>query len=232
MHIGGPGGQVQDLAPRHADLQVAWLIGKRHQRVGVGDVERVADQRHAIGRIETGEKRRLRFGAAIAIGVAQQGDAIGRWIARASLRHQIVHHALDDPVLGPGRAVGFRHQYVAIGQAQHGAGMGKAIGKAHHAKTLCRNWLFPAGPWLHLGDIDRRDHLAAWPGDGRFAPRIRAGRQLRRVPLREIQERAAGQREDDEGEGDQMLVHAIPFMSPRRAGQGGQAGLFVAFTQP
>ena len=110
--------------------------------------------------------------------------------------------------------------------------MDKAIGKARHGKPLRRDRLFTAGPWLHFGDVDRRDHLAARLGEDRFAPRIRAGRQLRRVPLREVEERAAGYDDGDEGEGDDMLVHAFPSMSPCRAGQGGWTGLFAAFAQP
>ena len=70
MHIGGLGRQVQDLAARYADLQVARLIGKGHQRIAIRDVKHVADQRHAIGRLEPGQERRLCLGAAIAIGVA------------------------------------------------------------------------------------------------------------------------------------------------------------------
>ena len=57
---------------------LARAIGKAQQGVGVGDVEVVADQRHAEGRMEPRQEHAARLGHAVAVGVAQQRDAIRR----------------------------------------------------------------------------------------------------------------------------------------------------------
>ena len=52
------------------------------------------------------------------------------------------------------------------------------------------------------------------------APSIRASRQPGRVALRQIEEGAAGEREGNEGQDDDMLVHAPTSMPRADGGQG------------
>ena len=70
-------GQVDDLYAGRGDLRIARLVGKAHDRIGVGDIEFVADERHAEGRIQSGQKHGSRVRDAVAVGVAQQRDAVG-----------------------------------------------------------------------------------------------------------------------------------------------------------
>ena len=130
VHVRRLGRQVQNLPPLVADLGLAFLIGEGHQRIGVGDIEGVADQRHAIGRIEAAQEHRLGVRLAIAIGVAQQADAVGRGDAGAGLVHQEIHHPADDAGLRTRLAVGLGRQYVAIGQAQQRSRMAQPLGEA------------------------------------------------------------------------------------------------------
>ena len=59
-----------------ADFGVALGVGIAHDGVGVGDIEIVADQRHAERRIQMIEEDGAHVGHAVAIGVAQQRDAV------------------------------------------------------------------------------------------------------------------------------------------------------------
>ena len=69
------------------NLRVACLIGKDHQRIGIGDEQPVADQNHTERRVQPGDKRRFQFRFAVAIRIAQQRDAVRRWHTSACLAH-------------------------------------------------------------------------------------------------------------------------------------------------
>ena len=60
------------------DLCIACRVGIPNDRIGIGDIEVVADQDHAEGRVEVIEEDALRLGLAVAIGVAQQRYAVAR----------------------------------------------------------------------------------------------------------------------------------------------------------
>ncbi len=51
MIVGRLRGEVGDRARLGRDLRFAFLVGHGNEAVGVGDVERVADKGHALGRI-------------------------------------------------------------------------------------------------------------------------------------------------------------------------------------
>ncbi|KEZ16414.1 hypothetical protein CP98_04104 [Sphingobium yanoikuyae] len=159
-------GQSGHLDARRGDARFALAIGKAQQRVLCRDIELALDQGEAIGRIQSGDECTAQFGAAIAIGIAQQGDAI------ATL-YRCLPHGLDlgrDDILGPqgrGRtARPFRHQNVAIGQHQHLARDGKPRGKGRHGKAgRCRR-LFIA-PACGRRDFHRRQQCLALIGQVR-----------------------------------------------------------------
>jgi hypothetical protein len=54
--IARPGRQVRDLLARSFDPGLSILVGKAHDRVGVGDVEMLAHQRHSERRIQTAQE--------------------------------------------------------------------------------------------------------------------------------------------------------------------------------
>ena len=72
----GPPGSWRQRGSRRRDLRVALLVGIANDRIGIGDVEIVADQRHAERRVEMIEEHALHFGLAVPVRVAQQRDAV------------------------------------------------------------------------------------------------------------------------------------------------------------
>ena len=66
-----------ELPPRRGDAVRARHIGEGHHAVGVADIERVAQQRHAERLVQSLHENLALFGDAVAIGVAQQRDAVG-----------------------------------------------------------------------------------------------------------------------------------------------------------
>jgi hypothetical protein len=73
-------------------------VGHLHERIGVGDEQLVAHQRHAVGRHQVGHEHLLDLGHAVAVGIAQQGDAVGAGHAGAGAAHDLAH----DPVANLG----------------------------------------------------------------------------------------------------------------------------------
>ena len=75
--IDGAAGKVGELGAGGGDAGLPLLIGIADDRVGVGYVKIVANQGDAEGRIEVVQEDGSHLGDAIAIGVAQQRDAVG-----------------------------------------------------------------------------------------------------------------------------------------------------------
>jgi hypothetical protein len=93
-----PRGQVGHFLRGAGDARVAGLVGKPHDRIGVGDVEKTADERHAERRVEAFEECSARFGNSVAVGIAQQRDAIRARHRRAGLLHRLfMNQALRPP---------------------------------------------------------------------------------------------------------------------------------------
>ena len=114
-----PAGRSASFTPGAVILVSPSLVGKAHDRVGIGDIELVADQRHAERRVQAFEEDASGLGDAVAVGVAQQRDAVGarrRRRRRASCT-SFVHPAPDAlAVIRLRRRVGFGHQHVAVRQ--------------------------------------------------------------------------------------------------------------------
>ena len=90
MVVARAGRQFDDAFGRRTDAGLSGAVRHAHERVGVGDVERVAQQRHAVRRMQTRHEHAARFRDAIAITVTQQRDAIGA-------RHACAGAFQDDP---------------------------------------------------------------------------------------------------------------------------------------
>jgi len=95
------------------------------------------------------------FGHAIAIGIAQQGDAVGRWHTGTGA----LHHQLHDPafdalgVLGLGRRVALGHQHVAVGQHLQPARVVKPGGQRGHAQAVHWRGAGVSGPALRRRNV-------------------------------------------------------------------------------
>ena len=70
--------EVDQLAPRRGDAGRARRVGEGDHAIGVADVERVAQQRHAERLVQPFQEHLPDFGDAVAIRVAQQRDAVRR----------------------------------------------------------------------------------------------------------------------------------------------------------
>ena len=69
-------GKVGQLGARSGDAGLPFLIGIAHDRVGVRNVEIMANQRDAKGRIEVVQEHGPYIGNAVILGVAQQRNAV------------------------------------------------------------------------------------------------------------------------------------------------------------
>ncbi len=77
--VDGAGRKIDDLFAFFRNTCFAVMIGKAQHGIGISDIQRVAEKRHAERRVQPGDEDVPLVGNPIAIGVAQQGDAIGRW---------------------------------------------------------------------------------------------------------------------------------------------------------
>ena len=112
------GGQVGDLGRRAAGLGLAVPVIETHQGVLVGHVQLALEQRQSIRRVEVVGEHRLQLVAAVAIGVAQQGQAIATLDRGGALG---LDKAGDHILRLEGRraaAAPLRDEDVAIGQHQ------------------------------------------------------------------------------------------------------------------
>ena len=69
--------QLQDKLAGIVDARGAFLVGKPHDPVGVADIKRVADKRHAERLVQVFKEWLAHLGHAVAIRVAQQSNAVG-----------------------------------------------------------------------------------------------------------------------------------------------------------
>ncbi|CAN6484249.1 unnamed protein product [Victoria cruziana] len=116
------GRQLGHLGRRAFEPRQLGVVGPAQQRIGVGDVEVLADQGHAQWRVEAFGEDEALVGNAVAIGVAQQRDAVGAGTAGAGPLHEQAGdpglEARDQaqPLARARRRLALGHQYIAIGQ--------------------------------------------------------------------------------------------------------------------
>ena len=164
-----PAGQVDDLRPRCGDLRLPFDIRKAPQRVGRRDIEIVADERHAEWRIDARDEYRSRFGDAVAIGVAQQRDAIRARAARAGALHQSLHDpALDAfAVFGLRRCCRFGDEHVAVRQHVDPARVLELHRERLDRGAGGRDRRGAVGPALGRRDLNSRHQRLGRRGQGR-----------------------------------------------------------------
>ncbi|MNV30122.1 hypothetical protein D3C71_1213780 [compost metagenome] len=100
-----------------AGLALPWLVVESHHRVLVGDVEVVVHQGQAIGRVQVlGERQH--FVVAVAVGVAQQGQAVAAlYRTGAPGLDDAGDHVFGFQIRGVA-TLALGHQDVAVGQDQ------------------------------------------------------------------------------------------------------------------
>ena len=107
MMINGSARKVRQLGAGSGDAGLPFLIGIAHDGIGVRNVEIIADQCDAERRIEVVQEDGSLIGNAIAIGVAQQRDAVSALGCGAGEPR----YPVSDYVLGP---VDWRFRTIAL----------------------------------------------------------------------------------------------------------------------
>src|ERR1700722_8125245 len=109
-------GKVGEFGPWRSDAGLSLLIGIADDGVGIRNVEIVANQGDAKGRVEMVQKHGTKLGSTVAIGIAQQRDAVFVLCLGAGER---LYPAGDD-VLGPVyrrfRTIALDHQTASFGK--------------------------------------------------------------------------------------------------------------------
>ncbi len=173
-----PGWLERDELPsRCGDAAGARRVGEGHHAVGVADVEGIAHKRHAEGLALALQKHLACFRHAVAIGVAQQRDAVGAHPHGVGAFHRADHGVVED---GPGRAVrahGLGDQHIAIGQHLDPARMIEAARERIDLETGRRDRRLSRAPALGRRHLQGRDG-ALW--SRRRYHRLAAPRRLGR----------------------------------------------------
>jgi hypothetical protein len=140
----------------------------------VGDVERIVIPGEAGGR---GKQVSLKqgfadFGLAVAIGIAQQDQLVGRSAVRSGTLHQCFTDLRGQaPTHAAARRIGFGYQDVTIGQDVDYPGMLQSFGDARHFEPLGRLRRFSGDPADRTGDRDRGNFLGLRLRNHRIAAR-------------------------------------------------------------
>jgi hypothetical protein len=171
-------GKVRELLTLRGDRRRAFLVRKLHDGIGVGDVKIIADQRHAERRVQSRQELGLHLRDAVAVGITQQGDAIGRRHYRARLLHVLLHEGAADSlaVLGSFGCGGFGDQHVAVRQRVHPARVLQAAGKRVDLYARGCGGFHAGRPPPGLGDLHHRNGFLFFRGR---QSRIGADRRLR-----------------------------------------------------
>ena len=161
------------------DPRLTFLVRKAQQRVGIGDIEVAADQRHPEGRMQAVEEHGAGVDDAVAVGIAQQGDAIGaRHPGAGALQEEPHRPAFDAAAALAGGGIGLGHQHVAVRQHMKPARMIQPVGEGRDAQGLAGHRRGAFGPAFGRRDLHGRDQrpvrwrqLGLGPHAGRFRKR-------------------------------------------------------------
>ena len=157
--IDGAGGQVGQLDAGRVDLGLAAVIGESQDRIGIRDIEIVADQHHAERRVQPLDEDAPGIGDAVAVGIAKQRDAVGARRAGAGpLLRLFIDETLDAlAVIRLWRGVGLGDQHIAVRQHVERARMVELFGEGIHRHAVLGLGLAVGRPANHRRNIDRWD---------------------------------------------------------------------------
>ena len=174
--------EAGEAAPRRGDARRARRVGEGQHAVGVADVEGVAEQRHAEGLVEVLEQGVALLGHAVAVGIAQQRDAVGALAERGGAAHGGAHRMVEQRArCAAGLLQRLGHGDVAVGQHVDPARMLQPGGEGVDLQAGRGTRHLPGGPALRGGHLQRRD--AALRQRGRDLRRRAHGRRALHLPL-------------------------------------------------
>ena len=153
------GFELSHLPPWRIDAARARRVGEGDHAIGVADVERIAQQRHAERLVQALKKHLSSFGHAVAVRVAQQGDAVRADPHGGGALHRAEHGVVEDGLDGAGHGQGLGDKHVAIGQYVDPAGMLETGRKRIDLEPGRRNRRLPLGPAPCRGHLEGRDAL-------------------------------------------------------------------------
>ena len=222
MMIARRAGQRCERLRRRRDLRVAVLVRHPHQRVGIGDVQPVADQRHAEGREQVRDQHGLRFRDAVAVLVAQQRDAVGARHVGAGFRERLVHEGRADGIrrfVGRRWAIGFGDEHIAVRQDIQPARMDQAGGEGFDMHARCGRRCFAGFPSDDGGDLHRGQQRLVRRGERWRRTADGLGRDFRFLRARCGDDGRDARREDREGKSH---THGVVLRGkrPKRATRG------------
>ncbi len=150
--------EADELAARRGDAVGARRVGERHHAVGIADIERVTQQRHAERLVQSLHESFARFGDAVAIRVAQQSDAVRADAKGGGPPHRRLHRVTEHAPGRSGDLVRLGHEHVAIGQHVNPARVFQAGRKRVDLEPWRRHRHLPVAPSPGRRHLERRDH--------------------------------------------------------------------------
>ena len=162
MVVDGAAGKRRQHGAGRGDLRIARRVGIANDRIGIGDIEVVADQGHTEGRVEVIEEDALRLRLAVAVSVAQQRYAVARPGVPArsdpglNPAHDQILRAVDR--IGPGLPR-LDHQDVAVRENVDRARMLEAGRQRFGFQTVRDGGLFALLPADHPRKMHRRKQI-------------------------------------------------------------------------
>ena len=201
-----------EFPARPGDAVRARHIGEGHHAVGVADIERVAEQRHAERLVQSLNEDLALFGDAVGIGVAQQRDAVRADTEGTGPSHRRLHRVAEHAPDRSGDLIRLGNEDIAIGQHLDPARMFQAGRKCIDLEPRRSHWRVPVGPPPGRRHLERRDaalRLCRW--DHRRAAPGRLGR----CALQPAPQQRGGANQRDYSCENTGQSHVIPLLIVR-----------------
>jgi hypothetical protein len=144
-------------AARRIDAGVAVGVGEGHQRVGVADIERAVEHRHAERVVQAVEEHVAGLGDAVAVGIAQQGNPVRAVAEGRGPAHGGRHRIVEDRTDAARHRKRLRGQHVAIGQDVDPARMLEAGGEGVDLQARSGDGGPSGVPAARRRHLERRD---------------------------------------------------------------------------
>ena len=149
--------EAGEFPPWRGDAVRARRIREGHHAVGVADIECVAQQRHAERLVQSLHENFALFGDAVAIGVAQQRDAVRADAEGGGTSHRRLHRVAEHVPDGTCDLGRLGNEDVAIGQHVDPARMFETGRKRIDLEPRRRHRRLPVGPPSGRRHLERRD---------------------------------------------------------------------------
>ncbi len=174
MMVNRPARQIAQLRTGSGDAGLARGIGVADHRIGVGYIELIADQHDAERRIQMIDEHRSLVRQTVAVGVAEQQDALAGLSSRVCCLLDPVHDDFLRSVDRRGRGASFNHQDVTVRQHIQRAGIRKP-GRELLDFEARRDGRRRAVPTRHLCGMHRRQQVLMNRGKIRIGAKLPMG---------------------------------------------------------